>query len=111
MKKIYLITNYAELDGVLDATKDKEKAIELYWQYLKQNQPELKIMIIKYDGRIYDYDRENYQINFFERIENNKWRATPYLDRSELQKRGIKKYYWVVEHENQLTYWEAKQPY
>ena len=90
MKKIYLITNYAKLDGVLDLYKEKRQAKgDFDFYHDGGNRGETKLLEIKYDGRIYDYDRGDYKINFFEKRENNKGRATPYLDKECLNNYGI----------------------
>ncbi len=71
MKEIYLITNYAKLDGVLDLYTDKhiaESDMSFYHDGGKRG--ETNLIKIEYDGRIFDYDRENYSINFFEKREN-----------------------------------------
>lgn len=90
MKKIYLITDHAKLDGVLDLTTNKNEALELFKSYHEGGKRgETNLIKVEFDSRIYDYDREHYKLNFFERIENNKEWATPYLDKSTLWNWGI----------------------
>ena len=95
--KIYLITNYAELDGVLDLTKNKNYAFDLLKERSKK-ELETKLIKIEFDGRIFDYDWDDYKINFFEKIENNKGWATPYLDKTRLYNWGI--YQTILEVKN-----------
>lgn len=67
--KIYLITDYRELDGVLDIFSVKEDAEEIYDICYRPRNKQTHLIEIKYDGRIYNYDLENEEINFFEKIE------------------------------------------
>lgn len=89
--KIYLITNYAKLDGVLDLYKEERQAKwDIDFWHNDGKRGETKLLEIDYDGRIYDYERGEYKINFFEKRENNKEWATPYLDNECLENWGIK---------------------
>lgn len=87
--KRYIITDYENLDGVLDVFTYKADAKEIYYKcYIPQNR-ETHLYELKYDGRIYDYEWDDYKLNLFEKAESWKGWATPYLDKECLENRGI----------------------
>ena len=65
--KIYITTDYAKLDGVIDLVTDRKDG-EFAFNTLKNskewNKSELHLYEIDFSEKIYDYDRDAWKIEF-----------------------------------------------
>lgn len=78
--KIYITTDYAKLDGVIDLVTDRKDG-EFAFNTLKKskewNKSELYLFEIDFSEKIYDYDRDEWKIKFYrkdnkEKVDNSK---------------------------------------
>jgi len=78
--KIYITTDYAKLDGVIDLVTDRKDG-EFAFNTLKNskewNKSELYLFEIDFSEKIYDYDRDDRKISFYrkdnkEKVDNSK---------------------------------------
>ena len=78
--KLYITTDYAKLDGVIDLVTDRKDG-EFAFNTLKNskewNKSELYLFEIDFSEKIYDYDRDEWKIKFYkkdnlEEIDNSK---------------------------------------
>lgn len=82
--KIYILTDYAKENGVLELTTNKREGINLFnWYKNDKNwdKSELYLIQITYDGRIYDYDFDYYKIQFHMKNEKRE------IDKTKLRNR------------------------
>ena len=72
MKTIYIITDCYQTNWVLDLYTDKHVAEnDMNFYHSNWERWETYLFSIKYDDKKYDYERENYRIEFFK-----KWNET-----------------------------------
>lgn len=78
--KLYITTDYAKLDGVIDLVTDRKDG-EFAFNTLKNskewNKSELYLFEIDFSEKIYDYDRDEWKIEFYrkdnkEKVDNSK---------------------------------------